>query len=573
VVLPFRSLRFPSSDVQTWGIGFFRIIARNNESDFWPRVTHKVDGFCQQLANGEGMKGISPGRNVQFIPYATFGRSRALDSRDTPSVFRKEWEKRVGLDAKIVLKDALTLDVAINPDFSQVESDDPQVTVNQRFEVFFPEKRPFFIENASFFQTPFTLFFSRRIGDPQIGARLTGKVDGWTIGALVADDRGPGESVADTDPLSGERALFGVVRANREFKNQSSIGVMFTDREFGGGFNRVGSMDFRWKLDKNWVANGQAVASSTRNTDGSYQAGPGYNAGLNRNGRSLGLFFAFQDLSPGFVTQTGFIPRVDIRETTDGFGYTFHPEGKHLISWSINSNVDLIFDHSGLRLERNFYNTVSFSFRRNTNFGFIHNQFRERLRPVDFPVLGAPLDFGRHATGMFFNTDAFKKFSFGTDARWPSRINYNPPAGKNPYLANVFEAGPTLTIRPTGRLRIDNSYLISRMTDRGPAAAAIFNNHIARSKWNWQFNREFSFRMIMQYSTVLANPAYTSIQTTKNANADFLLTWLLHPGTAAYIGYNSNLQNLDPTGNFPTARSFINDGRTAFVKVSWMFRY
>ncbi len=99
---------------------------------------------------------------------------------------------RAGVDGKVVARDSLAIDFTLNPDFSQVESDEPQVTVNQRFEVFFPEKRPFFLENAGYFQTPVNLFFSRRIADPQFGARVTGKVGGWAVGALAIDDRAPG---------------------------------------------------------------------------------------------------------------------------------------------------------------------------------------------------------------------------------------------------------------------------------------------------------------------------------------------------------------------------------------------
>src|SRR5437588_11977514 len=98
-------------------------------------------------------------------------------------------ELRAGLDAKVILHDALTLDVALNPDFSQLESDEPQVALNQRYEVFFPERRPFFLENSGYFDTPETLFFSRRIVDPQFGARLTGKLGGWALGLLGMDDR------------------------------------------------------------------------------------------------------------------------------------------------------------------------------------------------------------------------------------------------------------------------------------------------------------------------------------------------------------------------------------------------
>jgi hypothetical protein len=131
-----------------------------------------------------GMEKVSPGRNLQIIPYISFNRTHYLDNPPAGPYFRTDTDVRVGFDAKAVIHDALTLDVAVNPDFSQVESDDPQVTVNQRFEVFFPEKRPFFLENVGYFSTPENLFFSRRIGDPEFGARLTGKLgagmwDSW----------------------------------------------------------------------------------------------------------------------------------------------------------------------------------------------------------------------------------------------------------------------------------------------------------------------------------------------------------------------------------------------------------
>src|SRR5205823_14598133 len=134
--------------------------------------------------------------------------------------FRSETDARVGLDAKMVLKDALTLDITVNPDFSQVESDEPQVTINQRFEVFFPEKRPFFLENAGFFQTPENLFFSRRIADPQFGLRLTGKAGHWAVGMLAIDDRAPGENRGSEDLLRARRAGAGALRVRREFGNQ-----------------------------------------------------------------------------------------------------------------------------------------------------------------------------------------------------------------------------------------------------------------------------------------------------------------------------------------------------------------
>ena len=171
-----------------------RFITRNNEWSTWPRVSSRLPSYDEQAAHLAGLENISPGRNIQFIPYGLFSRARYLDMPpDGPARFRTENAGRAGLDAKVVLKDALTLDLALNPDFSQVESDAPQVTTNQRYEVVYPEKRPFFLDNANYFATPEQLFFSRRIADPRFGARLTGRIGNWTVGALVASDRAPGE--------------------------------------------------------------------------------------------------------------------------------------------------------------------------------------------------------------------------------------------------------------------------------------------------------------------------------------------------------------------------------------------
>ena len=149
--IPFKSLRFSNAPVQTWGVAVARIIPRANETSFWPYITRRIAGFGQQMATLEGLQGISPGRNLQAIPYGNFATARVLDDE---GVRQTENSTRVGVDGKAVVKDALTVDLTVNPDFSQVESDEPQVTVNQRFEVFFPEKRPFFIENAGYFDTP-----------------------------------------------------------------------------------------------------------------------------------------------------------------------------------------------------------------------------------------------------------------------------------------------------------------------------------------------------------------------------------------------------------------------------------
>ncbi len=233
MAIPFKSLRFPSTSRQTWGLIVERLLPRANESSAWPHISSRVEGRLNQAVQLEGLEDISPGRNIQLIPYGVFRSFRALDERDMlrPRFVRERAKLDGGLDAKFVLKDSLVLDVAASPDFSQVESDEPQVTVNQRFEVFFPEKRPFFIENASYFETPINLLFTRRIADPQFGVRLTGKVGRTAIGALVADDESPGRIVPEGDPLEGKRAWLGVARVSRDIFQQSSLGFIFTERE------------------------------------------------------------------------------------------------------------------------------------------------------------------------------------------------------------------------------------------------------------------------------------------------------------------------------------------------------
>ena len=313
MAIPFESLRFPSTPEQTWGITFWRAIPRVNEFSSWPHISTRIEGELNQAATLRGLRNLSSGRNVQLIPYGFLRSFRALDTLDPaqPRFVSKTVDPYAGLDAKFVFKDSLVLDVALNPDFSQVESDQPQVTANQRFEVFFPEKRPFFLENARFFETPINLFFTRRIADPQFGIRLTGKKGPYTVAALLADDESPGQSVPVDDPLHGKRARFLILRINRDLFKQSTLGLIYTEREFAGSSNRMGGLDGRLKWGKNWVASFQGVTSSTQFLDGSRLAGPAYDVQLRRGSSFSRQFFydlEYNDRSPGFRTQTGFLP-------------------------------------------------------------------------------------------------------------------------------------------------------------------------------------------------------------------------------------------------------------------------
>src|SRR5215470_14982856 len=400
--IPFKSLRFKQQASNEWGVILARVIPRNSERSYCPAVSGKLQGWLSQEATITGFQEISPGRNMQFMPYTSVGAFRSLDERD-PAGDRfsgKHVEPKAGLDSKIVIKDSLVLDTTINPDFGQIESDDPQVTVNQRFEVFFPEKRPFFQENSNFFQTPLNLVFTRRIGDPLYGVRLTGKTGPWAIGTMFANDRSPGHSVIDTDPLTGQDAYFGIVRVNRELGKNNSIGMIYTDRELHTtpnsfctslrcdvGFNRVGGIDTQLRFGRNWQMNAQAVTSETKFSDGTRESGPAYQVYAERSSRSLEFNTMYLDIAPGFDTETGFVNRTDYRRFSNFIQRTFHPEGKHLIAHGPRLFQLSLWDHNGTRLTYQLNPGYTWNFPRNSFFAIAGTWEHERLRPVDFSTL------------------------------------------------------------------------------------------------------------------------------------------------------------------------------------------
>src|SRR5215475_3771092 len=610
--IPFRSLRFPRNFAymgsasaalrsgemirrpnlpeQTWGITVLRNIPRLSEEDYWPYVSSRISGRLNQEGTLNGFSGISPGRNMQFNPYGLFHSFRAIDDRDSinPRFTQRTAQFTGGLDSKFVFHDSLVLDTTINPDFSQIESDSPQQTINQRFEVFFPEKRPFFLENSNYFSSVFSrLVFTRRIADPEFGIRLTGKIGSNNIGLLLADDRSPGEIVPPGDSLSHKRAYFAIGRFTHDVGKQSSIGVIYTDREFHGSFNRVGGPDLRLRLSNKYILNAQIVESSTQNLDGTYQAGPATKIYLQGHGRKFNHEVEYNDISPNFLTESGFINRVDQRRIFQFLNYRFRPEGKHFISWGPNTIVERLWGHDGTLLSYHYELNVPFNFSRQTDFGPIVGVQKDTLRPIDFSGLTQNQSYNQDFAGFFVDASPWRQLALHGNFTRGGGINFTPPTGQLPVLGDETILNAYMTVRPANALTIDNTYLFDRLESR-QAKASIFNSHIIRSKWNYQFTRELSLRFIAQYNAVLSNPNFSSLDRAKRFNADFLITYLLHPGTAIYVGYNSDLQNFDRglcrrlpgtsqcdpdgPGLIRDPHGFMNDGRLFFVKVSYLFR-
>jgi hypothetical protein len=602
--IPFKSLRFSHAPEQTWGIALYRVILRKSEYDYWPYITQRVAGITQQFEPVAGLDHVSPGRNMQFIPYGLlagdhFLQQPALTSAGPAPAYQDTFEHRAGLDAKFVAKDALTFDVTLNPDFSQVETDDPQVTVNQRFAVFFPEKRPFFIENAGFFQTPVNLFFSRQIQNPQFGSRMTGKVGKWTLGALVIDDRQPGHGQPPGSRYD-TRALDGVVRIAREFGKQSYIGAFASSRDFADTNNRIASLDARIKLSKNWVTDFQITHSWTRQdltplcqqnsgASVSSQQGNSLYADLSYTGRHFYLQSQYNDFSPGFCSELGFIPRVDIRQTYTYASYLWRPQTHHIVDYGpvVSQTVD--WDHHGVLQDWTAAVSAQLDLTRNTTFSLNRGEAYE---------LFANIPFRKHSTSLYGTSALYKWLSLSARFTSGTGENYFPGAGLNPFLANVKRVNLGFTVRPSSRFRLDETAIYYRLGNRDASTPvgfspgqSIFNNYLLRSKVNYQFTKELSLRVILDYDATLANRQLLNIQTnlggypggplmpTKKFPTDILLTYLVHPGTAVYFGYNSGLSNLALDHSSPTPSVFYQGSPTnrnaqlVFVKLSYLFRF
>ncbi|HEX6850470.1 MAG TPA: DUF5916 domain-containing protein [Candidatus Polarisedimenticolaceae bacterium] len=558
MAIPFRSLRFPATQEQTWGLLLNRDIPRDNEETFFPRYTPKIQGRLNQTATLKGLAGISPGRNFQFIPYATARRYRVLDE-DQAAFVEDRGDLDGGVDAKFVVRDALVFDVTANPDFSQVESDAPQITANRRFEVFYPEKRPFFLENADAFDTPLDLVFTRRIADPSWGGRATGKRDRFGYGALVTDDDAPDART---------RAV--IARARRDLGRQSSVGLLVTDRVEGDARNTVVAVDSRIKWNDAWVADLQAVRSDDAASDEAFLVD------VRRGAEPFLLRLRAKDIGPEFVTRMGFVPRVDVREGLANGEWVFRP-GTRLLSVTPQVGFWGVEDHEGLRLDRTTTAGIELEFPRQTRLEVFADRGRTRLRPVDFPALDAPADFPTSWNFLEIASEPSPRGNFEVSWQFGDGVNYVPPEGVPPSSARYDELSAFARFYPSRKLRFDVTWLDSTLDDAA-TGERVFSNRIVRLKGNLQLDARLSLRLIAQRDTLRPNAARTSLEPLRKTNVDLLASYIVNPWTALYVGWNSDWENvaLEDGGSGPTVvrtpTGTRNDGRQLFVKLSYLIR-
>ncbi|HEX4021920.1 MAG TPA: carbohydrate binding family 9 domain-containing protein [Acidobacteriaceae bacterium] len=603
VRIPFTSLYFAKAapmEMRTWGIVLQRGISHANESAYWPQIKPNVAGLLTQEMPIDGFIDIAHGRNWQVEPYVLGHNLRQLndDNPVDPYFQSKHLQAYGGIDGKFILHNSLVLDATVNPDFSQVGINNPAAP-NQRFPPYFPEVRPFFIENSSYFMTPVNLYYTDNILQPKYGERLTGKLGPWALGILNVDDLSPGLYLAPGDPNANGRANFYVARVNRDIGSRSDVGVIYADREYKDSFNRAGGFDYRTLFKQRWTLSGQAVTSATQNLASAplgEQAcevgtltcsGQVYDQGISYSDLHQSWWASYNDTSAGFVTDTGFFRRPDVREPNTGYSYTFRPKNSFILSHGPSIYTERIWDHTGLPLDFYINPSYGITFQHRTSVSANVDFGQDRLRPVDYSILPQNVEYHSHTSGVNFYTSPTPYIAIGGGAYTGTVINYSPPANVGPNPVNVTSPNLNVEVKPASPLDLQNSYTYTHFTDP-TTGDVVYDNHQLISRWNYQVTKAVSFNLIGQYISTLPNPVYTSVTNSKNLFADALFTYLPHPGTAVYFGYVGNFANLDRalctredngTCNpaepiLPTTySSMINDSKTIYVKMTYLLRF
>ncbi len=549
MAIPFKSLRYPSRGAgeHRWGFQITRTLQTKDETLVWAPMTRAVAGVLTQMGTLGGLRGLSVARNIELLPTATAIQLGRLT--DTGYV-EDDTQPDFGFNMKYGVTSNLTADFTLNPDFSQIEADRPQIETNQRYALFFPELRPFFLEGQEIFRTPgrTNLVHTKTIVDPQIGAKLTGKTGNTTLGVLVANDAAPGKFDDPGEYGFGETANFVIGRARYDLYSQSYIGAIMTDREFLDSYSRVTGVDGRFRLGQTHRAQFLAVTSSHRDLDGNTLSGPMFNAELRRDSRNLSYSVDFNSIDPDFRTDAGFVRRVDMQQLDADVEYEWWPES-WLISWGPQFRYRRNVDHAGVLQDEDYRADISARFARNIFFRADGQREMERFQGIDFHKTRFSLRNG-------INTSRRFSLFYGID--WGEQIRFV----ENPFLGRMFDYNVGLTVLPTSRLNTRFDLDTARFSDMH-TGELVFDVKILRAFTTYQFTDRLLVRNILEHNTGNGK-----------VGINLLFTYRVNAGTAFYIGYDDRLQE----GIYLDRERFYNrdlqrQQRAFFTKLQYLFRY
>ena len=459
MAIPFKSLRYPQREGDVphrWGFQIVREIQdKDNETDVWSPISRDVAGFLPQMGVLEGMANLSTSRNLEFLPTVTAINFGSLDAT-TGTFDVQDTSPEGGMNFKYGVTSNLTADFAINPDFSQIESDRPQIEVNQRFALFFSELRPFFLEGAEIFsiQAPVTFVHTRTIVDPDYGAKLTGKVGKTTVGVLFANDAAPGNLDDQSDPAFDRTAQTFIGRVRYDLYSESHVGVIATNRDFLDGHSRLAGLDSNFRLGSTHSMGFTAISSQHRDLDGLDSTGHLIDVNFRKTGRNLSYFASGYDLSPDFQTDVGFVRRVDQRRLDGGGSYTWWPQ-HWLISWGPLVNYGRNWNFDGVLEDENRQAGVNFNFARNISFSVGYNRDMERFGGVNFDK-NRYMAFGRVSTSRLF--------SVGGGFNWGDQVFFDPTS---PFLGRGRGLFSFINIRPISQFNSQININTSRFATLG----------------------------------------------------------------------------------------------------------
>ena len=552
MAIPFKSLRYPSRDTHRWGFQIARSIRGKDETVVWAPVSRDVSGFLPQMGLLDGLSNLSTSRNLEILPTVTAIQVGSLDT--TTGAFDEERQPEAGVNLKYGVTSNLTLDFTYNPDFSQIESDRPQIEVNQRFPLFFSELRPFFLEGQEVFDIrgPVTLIHTRTIVDPRYGAKITGKVGKTTLGVLVANDEAPGKVDDPTDRAFGRTASSAMGRVRYDLYSESHIGAIFTDREFLDSYSRLAGLDGRFRINPTTSADFMAITTQNRALDGAETSGPMFDLGWRHNGRNLSYSASYYSLDPEFDTEVGFVRRRDIRRMSTSVSYRWWPES-WIVNWGPSLNYSRNWNFDDVLEDESTQVRLNASFARNIRFSGSVRREMERF---------GGFDFFKTRYGVNGNVNTSRRISFNGSLNWGQEIRFSD----TPFLGDSTSANVSMSLRPFSRLQARLQVNTSRLIDPFDQAA-VFDVKIFRSETTFQFTDRLLLRNIMEHNTF-----------NKTLGANLLVTYRVNSGTVFYIGYDDRyrrgdlLFDDDDEPLFFTT-DFERTNRAFFTKIAYLFRY
>jgi hypothetical protein len=626
VKIPFKSLRYSAGKGKMWGFNAARNIDRfNDEFDQWLPDDRNISGFLIKHGKITGLDEIKYERTLEVVPSITVsetGRRFAAIDPITGRFVNQPIKQDIGVTLKYSISPNITLDAAINPDFAEIEADAPVVTANQRFPIFFQEKRPFFLEGADVFQTPLAIYDSRSIIDPDFATKLTGKIGKNSFGLMVASDNAPGNFSEDESRIASnseflkKNALFGVFRLKRDFGKENHVGFFGTYRSFPEQKNFMGSIDARIKINPKLTSQLQVVGTSSRRcffetqfeptldpdqalrnreicgtgrtsldplnngTYNEYRTGNaiGYYANLDYYTDLKGWYLEAGGRTRDFRADVGFTRRTDTNFAFATYRWSTKSEPKaSIIRTNFRPYTGIDYDWSGRMQKWRAGGTLNFSLQR-TMFLFMEaGVAKETLYEEEFGLKRMPTRIGRFSGDPTRST--WQQYYYGEVGQTFNKqiyyyawINYQNnaydfffPAGNgqiNPGPGKAFDSEIYIEYKPINPLRASVSYRKSRLV-RNDNRVRTFDADIVSLRSTYQFTRFLFTRLRLDYSSMSDNFA-----------GQLLFGWNPSPGKALYIGYNDNFNynGANPFVPGMVDQGFERNSRTFFIRMSYLFR-